>query len=91
MERDTLATPAPQKREQKYFRFQLVAGDMELLEQMPAPFREALLASGTYQERAARLGIPVGTLRSRLHRARAALEALRNGHPVVDSRITQLN
>ena len=86
-----IEAPVSQKREQKFLRFRLEAGDMELLDQMPAPYRDALLASGSYKERAERLNIPLGTLRSRLHRARAALEALRNGRGVVDSRITQLN
>jgi DNA-directed RNA polymerase specialized sigma24 family protein len=35
------------------------------------------LADGNYKERASRLGVAVGTVRSRLHRARAALSALR--------------
>ena len=91
MDPNTAATPISRKREQKFFRFKLEPADMELLDQLPAAQREALLSEGSYQDRAARLNIPLGTLRSRLHRARAALEALRDGQGVVDSRITQLN
>lgn len=91
MDPNTVGTPLPQKREQKFLRFKLTPEDVALLDQLPAPQREAILCDGTYQERAAKLNIPVGTVRSRLHRARAALEALRNGQGVIDSRITQLN
>ena len=83
--------PLRSKRVMKYYRFELRPGDAELLEQLSAEQRDALLSTGSYQERAQALNIPIGTVRSRLHRARAALEALRNGEPVVDSRVTQLN
>lgn len=91
MDTITNVVPGRTKREMKYHRFTIEPGDTEFLDQMKAEHREALLASGTYQERAQALNIPVGTVRSRLHRARAALEALRNGRPVIDERITQLN
>ena len=65
------------KRQQKYFRFQLLPNDDALIVRLPAAQRAALQSQGTYEERAAALGVAVGTVRSRLHRARAALEALR--------------
>jgi len=67
----------PQKRVQKYLHFRLQPGDMELLDQLPAEQRDILLSEGSYQERAAKLNVAIGTVRSRLHRARAALEMLR--------------
>jgi DNA-directed RNA polymerase specialized sigma24 family protein len=85
MDQKAMEAPAGGKRQQKYLRFELQPGDMELLDHLPAPQREALLCSGNYQERADKLGIPLGTLRSRLHRARAALEALRNERPAGES------
>lgn len=77
------------KRARRAFRIQ--PSDMELIGQLKAEHREILLCEGSYVERAARLNVAVGTVRSRLHRARAALEALRAGRPVTDSRVTQLN
>lgn len=49
----------------------------ESLEELPANIREILLLVGldelSYEEAAAMLTVPVGTVRSRLSRARAAL------------------
>jgi len=46
------------------------------------PKEQAVLrTSGSYKDRARELNVPVGTLRSRLHRARAKLVALRNQKP----------
>jgi RNA polymerase sigma factor (sigma-70 family) len=49
----------------------------ESLEELPANMREILLLVGldelSYEEAAAMLTVPVGTVRSRLSRARAAL------------------
>jgi len=49
------------------------------LEDLPEADRDALLlvawADLTYEETARALGVPVGTVRSRLHRARGALRA----------------
>lgn len=51
----------------------------ESLEELPKNMRDILLMMGlndfTYEEAAARLTVPVGTIRSRLSRARAALRA----------------
>jgi DNA-directed RNA polymerase specialized sigma24 family protein len=43
------------------------------------PKEQAVLqTSGSYEERAKGLNVPVGTVKSRVHRARAKLVALRN-------------
>src|ERR1700744_4197544 len=68
------------KRVQKFQHFALTPEDEKLLEELP-PYQQAILRStGSYQERAEQLGVAVGTVRSRLHRARAALEKLRQRH-----------
>jgi DNA-directed RNA polymerase specialized sigma24 family protein len=69
--------PAKEKRQQKYLNFKLVSGDEALLELLPQKQRELLTAEGSYQDIAARFGLPIGTVRSRLHRARVALVQLR--------------
>ncbi len=91
MEENRDQTNLPRTRAQKYLRFKLEPRDAELLDQLSEQYRAVLLFNGSYQECSAALNIPIGTVRSRLHRARAALEALRNGQPVMDSRNTQLN
>lgn len=48
-----------------------------LLSFLPESQRATLLSSGSYSERAEKLGVPIGAVRSRLHRARVALVALR--------------
>lgn len=87
----SVTRPLKQRREQKFFRFELQPGDRVLLDRLSAEQRNVLLTSGSYKDRAEKLNIPVGTVRSRLHRARSALEELRNGQPPVDSRVTHLN
>ena len=50
--------------------------DPGLIEKLSQHHRDILLATGTYKEIAASLGIPLGTVRSRLNRARAALKQM---------------
>lgn len=50
--------------------------DPGLIEKLSQHHRDILLATGTYKEIAASLGIPLGTVRSRLNRARKAAEAI---------------
>jgi RNA polymerase sigma-70 factor (ECF subfamily) len=57
----------------------LLREDLErAFDQLPAPFREVAVLieinGNSYAEAAALLGVPVGTVRSRLSRARAALQ-----------------
>ena len=56
------------------------------LARLDARDREALLllawADLTYPQIAEALGIPVGTVRSRIHRARRRVRALLDGHPI---------
>lgn len=68
----------PQKRQQSFLRFTLEPGDEARLEQLTQGQRELVMAKGGYKELSERFNIPLGTVRSRLHRARAALIALRD-------------
>jgi DNA-directed RNA polymerase specialized sigma24 family protein len=65
------------KRGQRFLGFKLQPGDQALLERLSEGQRELLLADGTYKERADRFNLPIGTVRSRIHRARVLLEHLR--------------
>jgi DNA-directed RNA polymerase specialized sigma24 family protein len=60
------------------FQFQIHDTDASLIEQMSKEHRDILTTSGSYVEIAAVLNIPIGTVRSRLHRARKNLTELRN-------------
>jgi hypothetical protein len=51
--------------------------DAPLIEKLSASHREILLAKGNYKEIGHNLNVPIGTVRSRLHRAREALQRLR--------------
>ena len=63
--------------------FEFQEGDDKLIEQLSPEHREILGQTGKYHEIAAALNIEsVGTIRSRLHRARASLVKLRKGQPV---------
>jgi hypothetical protein len=64
-------------RNQKYLHFRLLPGDEALIEQLSPGQRAILKSDGSYVKRAEDLGIAIGTVRSRLHRAREALSQLR--------------
>lgn len=55
----------------------LTEGDEFLLGQLSQPFAEILRQEGSMEEIAQRLNIAPGTVKSRTHRARAALDRLR--------------
>lgn len=63
---------------------------MRALDQLPAPQREALILVGaggiSYEETAEITGVAVGTVKSRVARARVALEALVNGGVLTTNR-----
>jgi DNA-directed RNA polymerase specialized sigma24 family protein len=80
LDESQLPQPVKEKRAQKYQGFSLQPGDRELLDRLPAHHRVILQAEGDYKTIAANLGIAMGTVRSRLHRARAALTELRQSH-----------
>jgi DNA-directed RNA polymerase specialized sigma24 family protein len=65
------------KRKQKYINFTLLPSDAALLPSLSEEQRTLLQTEGRYKERALKLGLLIGTVRSRLHRARAALQRLR--------------
>lgn len=60
----------------------LTDADQPLLEKLSAEFRQVLTATGNYGEIAMALNLPQGTVKSRLHRARAALKALQEQQAV---------
>ena len=74
---EELENPSPKKRPQKYNGFALQPGDEELIDQLSPQWQEILLSEGPYNDLAAAFGVAIGTIKSRLHRARAALSALR--------------
>lgn len=58
--------------------FLVLETDEPLLATLKPKTQAVLRTEGPYVERARELNVPVGTLRSRLHRARARLSALRS-------------
>jgi DNA-directed RNA polymerase specialized sigma24 family protein len=72
-----MQSPSREKRTAKYSRFALLPGDEDLIAQLPAEQQAALRSEGSYASRAEQMGVAIGTVRSRLHRARAALVRLR--------------
>ena len=71
------ATANPTKRRTQFVGFQTSENDTALIPQLEPAFREILNMRGSYMEISRALTIPIGTVRSRLHRARASLTALR--------------
>jgi DNA-directed RNA polymerase specialized sigma24 family protein len=78
---DVRTQPPPRSghrtRPQKYLHFSFAEGDEALIERLPPAQQKVLKSPGTYEQRAQDLGVAIGTVRSRLHRARAALIRLR--------------
>ena len=70
------ARPSRQ-RAQQFKGMHVLESDEPLLATLKLKKQAVLRTTGSYEDRATQLGVPVGTLRSRLHRARAKLVALR--------------
>jgi len=76
------AIPPNQKRVAWPFRrFVIFESDEPLIAVLSPDHQNVLRLTGSYAEMVAQLQVPPGTLRSRLHRARAALAALRQKQP----------
>lgn len=58
-------------------RWSVDRADVPLLEKLKPQHREALAAAGSYTQIAAALGVPIGTIKSRISRGRKELEALK--------------
>jgi len=72
------AIPPKQKRVASPFRgFVIFESDESLIAALQPNHQNVLRLMGSYAEMVEQLQVPAGTLRSRLHRARAALVALR--------------
>ena len=67
--------PSGRQRRQRFF--PLTEQDESLLSQLSLRYVEILRQEGQMADIASRLNLPIGTVKSRLHRARAALMALR--------------
>ena len=67
----------PTKRRAQFVGFHTSEKDSALIPQLEPLFQEILGIKGSYVEISLALNIPIGTVRSRLHRARAALTSLR--------------
>lgn len=66
-------------------RFNLSPEDFMLSGLLSKPHGDILVAEGTYKDIAESMGVPIGTVRSRLHRARAALERLKEARSNSDA------
>jgi DNA-directed RNA polymerase specialized sigma24 family protein len=72
------ATPRPNRQRAQQFKgMHVLESDEPLLATLKQREQAVLRTTGSYEDRARKLGVPVGTVRSRLHRARAKLIALR--------------
>jgi hypothetical protein len=80
------AMPPKQKRIVSPFRrFVIFESDEPLIAVLSPDHQNVLRLTGSYAEMVGQLQVPLGTLRSRLHRARAALVALRQKRPGSES------
>ena len=72
-----VVAPPKRLRSSPFRDMHLIDSDEPLLALLNPQEQEILRATGTYEEMAKILAVPSGTVRSRLHRARAKLVALR--------------
>jgi DNA-directed RNA polymerase specialized sigma24 family protein len=73
------ASGRPSSQRATHFKGMLLLDtDEPLLSDLASNEQAVLRTDGSYEERARKLNVPLGTLRSRLHRARAKLVALRS-------------
>jgi DNA-directed RNA polymerase specialized sigma24 family protein len=71
------AMPPKPKRASAFRGFVIFESDEPLLAALQPNYQDILRLTGSYIEMAQQLQVPPGTVRSRLHRARAALVAMR--------------
>lgn len=72
-----------------FSRFRTVPEDGIFIDAMRFDFQAVLLWDGRYTEMAEKLAWPLGTVKSRLHRARAKLVAMRAA--AVENNLTESN
>jgi hypothetical protein len=73
-------TPNPKRVTPSLLGFVIFESDEPLFAALKPDHQNVLRLTGSYAEMGEQLQVPAGTLRSRLHRARAALVALRQKH-----------
>lgn len=71
------ATNTPRRKGHVLTGIGFLKSDIEFIDQMSPEHFAILTTKGSYKDKAKALNIPVGTVRSRLHRARKAVLALR--------------
>ena len=85
LEPDT-SLPSSRQRRQRFF--PLTEQDEPLLAQLSPRYVEILRQEGQMADIATRLSLPIGTVKSRLHRARAALMTMRRQQASSDAAIS---
>jgi DNA-directed RNA polymerase specialized sigma24 family protein len=68
----------PRRTHRRRTSYLLTEEDEFLLQQLPERQAEMLRQEGSLEEISSRLQLPLGTVKSRTHRARAALDVLRS-------------